>query len=147
MTPVITGLIAIGYGILFGFWFCLVALVVYLNPPEAAPPIARLVPALLTLMGGCSVMLLPSGVGVLLHRQWGKSLTHSMSLGLIVSAGLGSALALTNLPLGYGPDVIGLFLIGFVTGIFAAAVLGLLFRTAVMRSIFDNDTQQTDIQS
>lgn len=147
MTPVVAGLIAIGYAVLFGLSYCVYAVATYQNPPEPSPPLARVIPALLGLMGAFSVMLLPAGVGVMLHRQWGKSLMHSMMLGLIVCSGLGSTLTFTGMGTGYSEGVMMLLPVGLITGAVAAVALALLFRSSAMDSIFPINTNQENSKS
>ena len=141
LLPVLIGLGTVAIGLFNGLMFTVYAVGVLLNRPENAPPIATLVPGLLGLMTVFTLLLLPAGVGILLHRAWGKSLAAPMALGVLITGGLGTALGAAGMSGGYSDTVMATFVWGLLTGLVWAVILNIAFRARSMKVAFGEVSQ------
>ncbi len=144
IAPVVVALIGAGYAVFFGFGFCVIAITAYMNPPDYGQSAGRIVPALLLFMGFFVAMQLPSAIGVLLHRKWGKTMIYAMTLGATISSGLGSIFAIANVNFGFGEPIMGMFIVGFVTSLFVAIFTRVMFQTAKMKVLFSDRSTLTN---
>jgi hypothetical protein len=134
--PVLTGVGTIGLGLLNGLICTSYVIGAILNRPPEAPPVATLIPGLLALADACALVLIPAGVGILLHRPWGKQLATGMSFGATIVGLLGAGVCFSGIPHGY-PDVIGgAFAWSFLTGLLWAITLAIVFRASSMKAVF-----------
>lgn len=135
LLPVLIGVGAVGFGLVNGLFFTVWAANVLLNSPEQAPPAASLVPGLLVLMDVFTLLQIPAGVGMLVHRPWGKKLASAMALGTVITGLLGTGLGTMGIS-GYPDVVMATFLWGFGTGLAWAIVLGVACRSRSMKVVF-----------
>ena len=135
LLPVLVGVGAVAFGLVNGLFFTVWAANVLLGRPDPAPPAASLVPGLLVLMDVFTLLQIPAGVGMLLHRPWGKKLASAMALGTVITGLLGSglgAMAVTGFP-----DVVfATFVWGFGTGLVWAIALGVASRCRSVKTAF-----------
>jgi len=135
LLPVLVGVGSIGLGLLNGLFFTVWEANVLLARSETDAPIASLAPGLLGLMDLFSVFQIPAGIGILLHRSWGKHLSQGMALGATVTGLLGMVPGFLGL-VGF-PDVItGTFTWGFLTGLAWAIALNIACRFRSMKVAF-----------
>ena len=137
LMPVLIGLGTCIVGVVNGWIFTFVEVGILREPPENALPVAlSMVPGLLGLMTLFTLLLIPAGIGILLHQTWGKTLASSMTLGSVITSGLGGVLGGSGLAFGYG-DVMSLFGWGFLTGLVWAICLNLAFKARSMKNAFE----------
>lgn len=108
LLPVLVGAGAIMFGIVNGLLF--------LN--EAT--------GLTALLLVLTLLQIPGGIGILLHRPWGRQLTEASAFGIVCTSGLG----MIPSALGYQGSPIWSW--GFATGLIWAACLKIAFRSASM---------------
>ncbi|SIO10908.1 hypothetical protein SAMN05444166_2494 [Singulisphaera sp. GP187] len=112
---------------------------VLLYQPENGPSIGNLIPGLIVPMSHCSLLQVPAGIGILLHRPRGKRLVGGMAFGIVLTGELGSALAELNLTGGYSDAAMGVFSWGLLTGIVVTVFINLAFRARSMKVVFGEE--------
>jgi hypothetical protein len=137
--PAMTGAGAICIGLFNGFVFVPWAIAAAVKRPEGGAGIAAAIPGLLGLMAAFTLLQIPAGVGIILHRSWGKKMASGMALGIVITSLLGNVLGILGLTHGYSNVVIGLFGWGFITGLVWAVALNIIFRARSMQALFDGE--------
>ncbi len=135
LLPVLVGVGSIGIGLFNGLFFGVWASIVLLGRREEDPPVASLASGLLLLLGAFALLQVTAGIGILLHRPWGKQLAQGMAFGTTVASLLGMGPGF--LGLGGFPDVVmATFLWGFATELTWAIALNVACRFRSMKVAF-----------
>jgi tetratricopeptide (TPR) repeat protein len=132
LLPVLIGVCAIGFGLINGLVFSISSVALLLGRPAEGPPVT-IVEAMLALTDLFCLLQIPAGVGILLHRSWGRQLAEATALGALISGGVG----MLPMFLSPSPDVVAVICLwGFLTGLVWAVVLKVAFRFRSMRDAF-----------
>jgi hypothetical protein len=132
---VLVGVGSIGMGLINGLFFSLWEATLLLGSSELGPPISPVMPGLLGLIDVFSILQIPAGIGILLHRPWGKQLAQGMAFGVTVTGLLGTAPGTLGL-IGFPGIITGAFGWGFLTGLAWAIALNVACRFRSMTAPF-----------
>ena len=133
--PALTGTAAFVFGIINSLMvlpFIMATLVLH---PEERPGVTLPV-ASMGLLGACYLLTILAGVGIILHRSWGKTLVSGMVFGSVIVSGLCVIPIVVGLRPSPGTPPGGAYVWCFITGVIWAVASNLMFRIPIMKIVF-----------